>query len=300
MRLVTFSQNGASSIGLEIDDGILDLPMAVSLLDDDNHLTDEQFPSKMIDLLKMDSGVEKVREIERRYDELAEGDGPTLISWDDIEYRAPIDRPGKIVALGLNYKDHIEETGRAVPDFPVIFAKFPSSVADPDEEIPIPQVTDQLDWEVELGIVIGTNCKNVTEDDALDYVAGYTIINDLSARDLQKDDGQWIRGKSLDGLCPMGPCIVTTEELGKADNLEMYTKVNGITKQESTSANLLFSVPEIVSYLSKSFTLEAGDVIATGTPSGVGFARNPPEFLEPGDEVELYIEGIGKLRNRII
>ncbi|MBS3795725.1 MAG: fumarylacetoacetate hydrolase family protein [Candidatus Thorarchaeota archaeon] len=299
MRLVTYSQNGASSIGLELDDGILDLPAAASNFGSDFHLEDG-FPNKMMDLLKTDSGVEKAREIQSGYNELPEEKRPPLISRDTVKYRAPINRPGKIVALGLNYKDHIEETGRDVPDFPVIFAKFPSSVADPDEEIPIPQVTEQLDWEVELGIVIGTNCKNVTEDDALDYVAGYTIINDLSARDLQNDDGQWIRGKSLDGLCPMGPCIVTTDELGTANNLKMHTKVNGTIKQESTTANLLFGVQEIVSYLSKSFTLEAGDIIATGTPSGVGFARDPPEFLKPGDEVELYIEGIGKLRNKII
>ncbi len=300
MRLITYSHDDVSSIGLEVDAGILNLPNFASVFASEYNLTDEGFPSKMIDFLQSYSGINKARELCEKYTELPEDKRPNQISQDTVKYKAPIRRPGKIIALGLNYKDHIEETGREVPDFPVIFGKFPSSIANPNEEIPIPEITDQLDWEVELGIVVGRNCKNATEDDALNYVAGYTIVNDLSARDLQNSDGQWIRGKSLDGLCPMGPCIVTTDELGAAANLEMYTKVNGVTKQKSTTANLLFGVPEIVSYLSKSFTLEPGDVIATGTPSGVGFARDPPEFLKPGDEMELYVEGIGTLRNKIV
>ncbi|MFO7837032.1 MAG: fumarylacetoacetate hydrolase family protein [Candidatus Thorarchaeota archaeon] len=297
---MSYSLNGVSSIGLELNAGILNLPEIASRFGREYQLTEKGFPRDMMKLLQSESGIDMADELEKKYNELSEDEKLNLISRDHINYEAPIHRPGKIVALGLNYKDHIRETGRQVPDFPVIFAKFPSSVVNPNEEIPIPQVTDQLDWEVELGVIIGKNCKNVTEDNALDYVAGYTIINDLSARDLQHDDGQWVRGKSLDGLCPMGPCIVTVDELGSADDLKMYTKVNGVTKQDSTTGNLLFGVQEIVSYLSKSFTLEPGDVIATGTPSGVGFARDPPEFLNPGDEMELYIEGIGTLTNKIV
>ncbi|MGV9168685.1 MAG: fumarylacetoacetate hydrolase family protein [Promethearchaeia archaeon] len=297
---MSYSHNGVSSIGLELDAGILDLPEIASRFGGKYQLTEKDFPRDMMKLFQSESGIGIIGELKKKYNELSEDEKPNLISRDHINLKAPIQRPGKIVALGLNYKDHIQETGRTVPDFPVIFAKFPSSVANPNEEIPIPQMTGHLDWEVELGVIIGKNCKNVTEDDALDYVAGYTIINDLSARDLQHDDGQWVRGKSLDGLCPMGPCIVTVDELGSADDLKMYTKVNGVTKQDSTTANLLFGVHEIVSYLSKFFTLEPGDVIATGTPSGVGFARDPPEFLCPGDEMELYIEGIGTLTNKIV
>jgi len=204
------------------------------------------------------------------------------------------------MALGKNYLDHVEETGSEVPAFPVVFAKFPSSVIGPDDSIQIPEVSSKIDWEVELGVVIGKACKNVSEKKALDFVAGYTVINDVSARDLQLDDGQWVRAKSLDGFCPMGPCIVTQDELGDASNLKMHTKVNGALKQDSSTSKMMFSVPKIVSYLSNSFTLEPGDVIATGTPSGVGFVRNPPEFLKPGDKVELYIEKIGYLRNKII
>ena len=209
----------------------------------------------------------------------------------------PISRPGKIVALGKNYLDHVEETGSDVPEFPVIFTKFTSSVIGPDDPIIIPKVSSKIDWEVELGVVIGKSCKDITEDQSLDYIAGYTVINDVSARDLQMNDGQWIRGKSLDTFCPMGPCIVTQDELGDASGLKMYTKVNGEVKQDSSTSNLMYNVRRIISFLSKSFTLEAGDVIATGTPSGVGFVREPPEFLNPGDMVELYIEKIGYLRN---
>ena len=212
---------------------------------------------------------------------------------------APLSRPGKIVALGKNYLDHVEETDSEVPEFPIIFAKFPSSVVGPDDYISIPEVSSKIDWEVELGVVIGKTCKSVSEKKSLDFVAGYTVINDISARDLQMNDGQWVRSKSLDGFCPMGPCIVTQDELGDASNLKMHTKVNGVVKQESSTSKLIFKVPKIVSYLSNSFTLEPGDVIATGTPSGVGSARNPPEFLKNGDKVEVYIEKIGYLRNKI-
>ena len=150
-----------------------------------------------------------------------------------------------------------------------------------------------------MGVVIGKICKDVSEDEALDYVAGYTIINDVTARDLQKQDVQWLRAKSIDTFCPMGPCIVTTDELKDGSGLAMSTKVNGELKQDSNTSNLLFAVPQIISYLSKSFTLDPGDVISTGTPSGVGFARSPPEYLSSGDEVELFIEGIGVLKNLV-
>jgi len=241
-----------------------------------------------------------VRQIVQRYQKTPEGERIMTRPLSAVTLEAPLSRPGKIVALGKNYLDHVEETGSEVSDFPVIFAKFPSSVIGPDDNIPIPEVSSKIDWEVELGIVIGKTCKSVSVKKSLEFIAGYTVINDLSARDLQMNDGQWVRGKSLDGFCPMGPCIVTQDELGDASKLNMHTKVNGVIKQESNTSNLIFNVPKIISYLSKSFTLEPGDVIATGTPSGVGFFRNPPEFLKAGDKVELYIEKIGYLRNKII
>ena len=299
MRLVTYTRMGVPSIGVELEEGVLDIPEAASRFGRMHHVHGKMFPSTMIDLFQWPAGVEVVRQILDRFNETSDDEKPLLYELSSVNFLAPLHRPGKIVALGLNYQDHVEETGRDVPGFPVVFAKFPSSVIGPDDDIVIPRVSKKIDWEVELGIVIGNICTDVSEENAIDYVAGYTIVHDVSARDLQQSDGQWVRAKSIDTFCPMGPCIMTADELGNASELKMHTKVNGVIKQESNTSNLLFNVPQIVSYLSKSFTLEPGDVIATGTPSGVGFTRNPPEYLKPGDEVELFIEGIGYLRNKV-
>jgi len=300
MRLVTYSRMGVPSIGVELDSGILDIPDAASHFGRKYHVRGHSFPTTMMDLLQWESGVDVVRQIVTRYKKTPEGERLMTRPLKSVTLDAPISRPGKIVALGKNYLDHIVETGSDIPDQPVIFAKFSSSVIGPDDPISMPEVSSKLDWEVELGVVIGKTCRNVSEKKALDYVAGYTIINDISARDLQMGDGQWVRGKSLDGFCPMGPCIVTQDELGSASKLKMHTKVNGVIKQASSTSEMIFKVPNIVSYLSKSFTLEPGDVIATGTPSGVGFVRDPPEYLKVGDVMELYIEKIGYLRNKIV
>ncbi|MFW9962523.1 MAG: fumarylacetoacetate hydrolase family protein [Candidatus Sifarchaeia archaeon] len=300
MRLVTYSRLGVPSIGVELESGVLDIPDAASHFGRKYHVRGHSFPTTMMDLLQWESGIDVVRQIVQRYKKTPPGERIMTRPLSSVTLEAPISRPGKIVALGKNYLDHVEETGSEVPEFPVVFAKFPSSVIGPDEYIPIPDISSKIDWEVELGVVIGKVCKNVSEKKSLDFVAGYTIINDISARDLQLNDGQWVRAKSLDGFCPMGPCIVTQDELGDASKLKMHTKVNGIIKQESSTSNLIFNVRKIISYLSKSFTLEPGDIIATGTPSGVGFVRNPPEFLKSGDKVELFIEKIGYLRNKVI
>ena len=300
MRLVTYSRMGVPSIGVELESGILDIPDAASHFGRKYHVRGHSFPATMMDLLQWVSGIDVVRQIVARYLKTPEGERLMTHPLKSVTLDAPLSRPGKIVALGKNYLDHVVETGSDIPEHPVVFAKFPSSVIGPDDPIPMPEVSSKLDWEVELGVVIGKTCRNVSEKKALDYVAGYTIINDISARDLQMGDGQWVRGKSLDGFCPMGPCIVTQDELGAASKLKMHTKVNGVIKQASSTSEMIFKVPTIVSYLSKSFTLEPGDVIATGTPSGVGFVRDPPEFLKAGDKVELYIEKIGYLRNKIV
>lgn len=300
MRLVTYSINGVFSIGVELDSGILDIPEAAARYGVIHCTSGHLFPKTLLELLQWESGIETVSHILQQYLEVSKDLQMLLHPPDNVRLEAPILRPGKIIALGLNYRDHIQETGRDVPEFPVVFAKFPSSVVGPGVDVKHPKVTRRLDWEVELGVVIGKTCREVSEKDALEYIAGYTVINDLTARDLQKRDKQWVRGKSLDGLCPMGPCIVTRDELGDGSGLRLYSKVNGEIKQDSTTSNLLFSVPQIVSFLSQSFTLEPGDVIATGTPSGVGFARDPPEYLKPGDEVEVSVERIGVLRNRIV
>ena len=299
MRLVTYSRYGVPSIGVELEEGILDIPEAASRFGRVYSVHGQRFPNEMIDLLRWEAGLDVVRQIVEQYKRTPLEKRPMTHPVEKIQLEAPIPRPGKIIALGLNYRSHIEETGREVPEAPTIFAKFSSSVIGPGTKIPMPKVSDKIDWEVELGVVIGRNCRYVTKDQALDYIAGYTIINDISARDLQKRDGQWVRAKSLDGFCPMGPCIVTVDKLGDGSNLRVMTKVNGEIKQDSNTLDLLFTAKDIVSYLSQSFTLEPGDVIATGTPSGVGFVRDPPEFMKPGDTVEVSIEGIGTLTNSI-
>jgi acylpyruvate hydrolase len=299
MRLVTYSRIGVPSIGVELEEGILDIPEAASRFGRVYSVHGQRFPNEMIDLLRWEAGIDVVRQIVEQYKRTPLEKRPMTHPVDKVRLEAPIPRPGKIIALGLNYKSHIEETGRDVPEAPTIFAKFSSSVIGPGSCIHMPSVSDKIDWEVELGVVIGRICRNVTKAQAIDYVAGYTIINDVSARDLQRRDGQWVRAKSLDGFCPMGPCIVTTDELGEGSGLRVMTKVNDEVKQDSNTSDLLFSVKDIVSYLSQSFTLEPGDVIATGTPSGVGFVRDPPEYLKSGDNVEVSVQGIGTLTNTV-
>jgi len=232
----------------------------------------------------------------------------TRIAADKAELLAPIPRPHKnVMCLGLNYKDHAEEIARAkglpieLPEHPVVFTKSPTSVTAPGADVPAHVgVTSELDWEVELGVVIGTGGRAIPRAQALAHVFGYTVINDLSARDLQFRHKQWFLGKSLDGFCPIGPAIVTADEIPDPQRLKLFCRVNGATKQDSSTAQMIFGVATIVETLSRAMTLEPGDVIATGTPAGVGFARQPPEFLKSGDVVECEIERIGVLRNRIV
>ncbi len=229
------------------------------------------------------------------------------VALNEVELLAPIPRPRKnIMCLGLNYKDHAEESMRAkglpveLPEYPMVFTKNPTSVTAPGSVVPAHAgVTRELDWEVELGVVIGTGGRAIPRAQALKHVFGYTVINDLSARDLQFRHKQWFLGKSLDGFCPMGPAIVTADEIPDPQRLKLFCRVNGVTKQDSNTAQMIFDVATIVETLSRAMTLEPGDVIATGTPAGVGFARQPPEFLKTGDTVECEIESIGVLRNRI-
>jgi len=222
-----------------------------------------------------------------------------LVAAKDAYWFAPVPRPGKIVCVGLNYRDHAAESGLAVPATPVIFSKFSSCVIAPGEPVVIPTTSDKLDYEAELAIVIGRHAKHVTADRAYDYVLGYTAFNDVTARDFQFGDGQWQRGKSCDTFAPMGQTIVTTDEIPDPHTLRITMKVNGAVMQDSNTNQLIFRVPQIIEFLTKSISLEPGDVIATGTPSGVGFARKPPVFLKPGDRMDVEIERIGELGNPI-
>jgi 2,4-didehydro-3-deoxy-L-rhamnonate hydrolase len=218
---------------------------------------------------------------------------------DELQLLAPVPRPRKVVAIGRNYREHAAEEGADPPTAPLIFAKFPTSVIGPGDSICWdPGLTTQVDYEAELGVVIGRRARRLTREQALDAVLGYTCLNDVSARDLQFGDGQWTRGKSLDSFCPMGPVLVTTDELGDAGDLAIGCTVNGEVRQAARTSDLYFGVAEIVSHCSQAFTLEPGDVIATGTPAGVGAFRKPPVWLAPGDEVVVEIERIGRLVNR--
>jgi 2-keto-4-pentenoate hydratase/2-oxohepta-3-ene-1,7-dioic acid hydratase in catechol pathway len=223
-----------------------------------------------------------------------------LVERRDAYWFAPVPRPGKLICIGLNYRDHAAESNMPIPDRPVIFSKFPTSVIAPGEPVVIPPTSQQVDYEAELAVVIGRKAKHVKASRALDYVLGYTAFNDVSARDFQFADGQWQRGKSCDTFAPMGQSIVTTDTITDPHKLSIKLVLNGQTMQDSNTDQLIFGVPELIEFLTESITLEPGDVIATGTPPGVGFARKPPVFLKPGDEMEVLIEGIGGLGNPVV
>ena len=218
----------------------------------------------------------------------------------DIKILAPL-RPGKIIAIGRNYADHAKETGSDIPTAPIIFAKFPSSVIAVGDDISWSKaVTNEVDWEGELGVVIGKRARHVTEEDALNHVYGYTIANDVSARDLQiRVDTQWTRGKSLDTFCPMGPYLVTRNEIEDPQNLNIKTMVNDEVMQDGNTKDMIFNVRHLISYCSQMFTLEPGDVILTGTPDGVGEGMKPKRYLKDGDVVKITIDGLGELVNPV-
>jgi 2-keto-4-pentenoate hydratase/2-oxohepta-3-ene-1,7-dioic acid hydratase in catechol pathway len=220
---------------------------------------------------------------------------------DRIRWHAPIRRTRKdVVCLGQNYAAHAAESGNPPPTAPIYFTKPPTTLIGPDEPIPYPKgLSNRLDWEVELGVVVGGRGRDIPEADALDQVFGYTVFNDISARDLQFRTGQWFKGKSLDGSCPMGPVIVTADEVPDPQRLRLRLTVNGAGKQDSNTGDMIFSVARIIADLSAGMTLEPGDCISTGTPQGVGDGRKPPEYLRPGDVVEAEIERIGILRNSV-
>jgi 2,4-didehydro-3-deoxy-L-rhamnonate hydrolase len=212
----------------------------------------------------------------------------------------PIERPGKIVCVGLNYRDHAEEQAVALPEAPLLFAKWQNTLIGPGEPIVIPPIVTKCDYEAELGVVIGTTVRNASAENALEAVAGYICLNDVSARDLQFGDGQWTRGKSPDTFCPVGPRLVPRDEVPDPQALSIRAILNGTTMQNSTTANMVFGVAEVIAYITRTITLEPGDLIATGTPAGVGAFRDPPVFMQPGDEITIEIEGLGSLTNPVV
>ncbi|HHV62795.1 MAG TPA: fumarylacetoacetate hydrolase family protein [Firmicutes bacterium] len=227
------------------------------------------------------------------------GETGIIHSMDELRTLAPVARPGKIICIGLNYRDHAAEIGADLPGEPVLFSKFANAVIGPGEPIIIPPVTKQVDYEAELAVVIGKRGRDIPADRAMDHIAGYTAFNDVSARDLQFRDGQWIKGKTLDTFAPMGPYLITSDEVPDPENLAIRLHLNGVVMQDSSTSQLIFGVRQLIAYLSSLMTLEPGDIIATGTPSGVGFKRKPPVFLEDGDVVTVEIERVGTLTNPV-
>jgi len=228
---------------------------------------------------------------------------PPTINREDIELRAPVTKMDKVLCIGMNYKDHCEEQGMPIPKEPLVFNKFPSCVAGPTVDLPMPKVTEELDWEVELCVVMGKAAKDVSVEEALDYVYGYTAAHDVSARDwqLRRNGGQWLLGKAMESFAPIGPAVVTKEEIADPHNLNLSCKVNNEVKQDSNTSQFVFGVPEVISWVTQFMTLLPGDIILTGTPPGVGaFIKPKPQFLKVGDVVECQVENIGTIVNKVV
>ena len=272
MRLVAYSIAGERRLGIEAADGIHDL-------------TDTTGARDVGELLA--SGADPAR-------------GGRVIDPATTQIHAPIGRPGKIICVGLNYHDHCREQSIDPPPYPMLFSKFANAVADPGASVTRPIATEQLDLECELAVVIGRRASRIGLEEARDVVFGYTILNDITMRDLQREDRQWLRAKGSDGFAPMGPVVVTADEIADPQALRMRSSVNGETWQDSTTAEMIFDVATVVAFASRTITLEPGDVIATGTPAGVGHYQDPPRYVAGGDRLRCEIEGIGVLESTVV
>lgn len=296
MKIVSYLRGEVRSFGVVIGgDQILDIPQCCELRGVSGFvpLTLDEALSSWVHSSVL------VRECAHFATSREYGRAPGVVGFGDVRVLAPLARPSKIIGIGLNYRDHCREQNVPPPAHPVLFSKYPSAIIGPGDVIRWDRgVTDKVDVEAELAVVIGRRAKGISTAEASDVVAGYTILNDISARDLQYADRQWDRGKSLDTFCPMGPWLVTGDEVGDSGQLGIRCTVNGHVCQESNTSEMIFSVAELIAFITQGITLEAGDVIATGTPGGVGHFRKPPVYLRDGDEVAISIERIGELKNR--
>lgn len=286
MKLVTFIHNGTTRIGALISRNgearIVDFSQA-----------DPSLPKEMIAFLQ---GGKTTMTLAQQ----AINSAPESLALSTAKLLAPIPCPGKIICIGLNYSDHAAETGQPIPKYPIVFSKYSNTVIATDDPIVLPRVTNEVDYEAELGFVIGKTARYIPAAQALDYVAGYMPINDVSARDYQTRISQWTMGKTFDTFAPMGPALVTSDEIADAGNLKISLMINGEVLQDSNTNKLIFGIAQLVEALSEVMTLEAGDVVSTGTPPGVGMARNPKRYLRPGDVVNITIEGLGTLSNPVV
>ena len=280
MKLVTYRNNGSEHIGAVVDGEVVDILSA-----------DGSLPHSVLRILEEDALDAVSRAVEGGLGKRTALNSVTLMS--------PVPRPSKIVCVGLNYLDHATEQNMPLPEHPLLFSKATSSVIGPSDNVVLPADSDQVDYEVELAVVIGRKATAVTEEDAYDYIAGYTVANDVSARDIQFRQQQWHQGKSYDTFFPMGPWLVTKDEIPDPNVLEVQLTLNGEMLQDSNTDNLIFNVPTLVSRISSIMTLFPGDVISTGTPAGVGIFRDPKILLKPGDYMTTYVAGIGTLKNYV-
>lgn len=303
MRLLTFTANGKTRAGIEVESQIVDLAGAAA------SSGAAPVPGDLKEILEAgDPAMQSVRRAQdwivsalRSGQRPAGPTGETIVfSRSDVRINAPIPRPSKIICLGLNYADHAAEGGSEPPKVPLLFGKFANTIVGTDHPIVSPKATQRLDYEAELAVVIGRRAKLVPLESALEYVAGYMNLHDVSARDLQSETGQFFRGKSGDTFAPCGPYLVTKDEIPDPHVLDIRSYVNGELRQNSNTRQLIFNVPFLVHHISKTITLEPGDVISTGTPSGVGTHRHPPTYLKPGDVVRIEVQGLGVLENTVV
>lgn len=295
MKLCTFLSEGKQKLGASTDQGIIDVKEALKAV------PTQGVPITIMEVIeggqaaqsKLDAFIKQVS---------ASPHADFLLNEDELTWEPVVTHPNKIICVGLNYRKHADETNSPYPDTPILFNKFNNTLTGHLQDIAVPKVTEKMDYEVELGIVIGKTAKYVSEQDALDYVFGYTTVNDLSARDLQMRTAQWLLGKSCDDFSPVGPYVVTSEEVGDPQNLQVRTTMNGEERQNSNTNDMIFSCAEIVSYISQHMTLSPGDLILTGTPFGVilGYPADKQVWIKPGDEVTVEVEKIGALTNRFV
>lgn len=310
MRLVRFAVDGEPKLGLEIGEVVVDLAASRALLGEGQAQALSALGDDMRAFLGAgEAALAAARQVQQiAADRLAEGPLPEGPSGEKIAYPrgtvrilAPLANPEKMMLLGLNYRDHCAETGQPLPTVPIIFAKYANAITGPYDPIVLPKAApEKVDYEGEMAFVVGKRAKRVPLEAAYDYIAGYMALNDVSARDLQLGQSQWIMGKTPDTFAPTGPCIVTRDEIPDPQDLTIRLLVNGSVLQDSNTSNLIFNVPYLLHHLSQTITLEPGDIVSTGTPGGVGVVRKPPVLLRPGDVVRLELGGIGALENPVV
>lgn len=291
MRLITYESGSAESLGIVSGDTFAPLAEIARRFQQDQNAS--MFSSMASFLTHGHRAMDAARELHHR----ATRDWNEWRPLSQVHLLCPVPRPQKIVAIGLNYRDHAEEARLALPREPLFFAKFTSSINGPFDPVIIPRSDPEIDYESELAVVIGQRAKHVSADDAYDYVAGYMVLNDVTARKWQFGDKQWTRGKSCDTFCPAGPWLSTRDEVPDPHHLRVIARLNGRIVQDSDTSNMIFGVPQLIAHISEAITLEPGDIIATGTPAGVGVFRKPPQFLKPGDVIEVKIDALGSIRN---